>query len=431
MNYERMIRNIEVENCFSFLKPATLSFVVNNKAPSKPPEGNKYEKSIVEGDRISKVVGIYGKNGSGKSNLLEVIKFLKWFILDSFGENPDEDFPLRPFLLQSKPYGSMRIKIEFEIEKKIYRYEVIIDPSLSAVMKECLEILDLNQDNKPARLRFKNLFNRVYDPEKEIYSIRSASDFGLGEGIKDLAKKRQNASLVSAALFTNHKNSQSIKKFWKSVKTKMKRLGMGHPPIDYYIFRSTEFYHKNEQYKSSMIDILVKCDLGLVGLEIEKVEVPNGNSASNKRQEFYMPFGVHKGIEKKEHRLPFPMESNGTQQIYVLLSYLLPVLENGGIAIIDEIETDMHMDILPKLLNFFEDPKTNPKSAQLIFSSHATPLLDSFDKYQVAIVEKSNEGISSVERLDQKSGVRSDVSIYFKYLKGELGGVPNLESFSD
>jgi hypothetical protein len=421
-----MIRYIEMKNCFSFFEETALRFEVNNKAPAS----KKYQQSLIQGERLAKVIGVVGPNGSGKSNLLRVIAFLKWFLLSSFGEKPDGEFPLRPFLLKEGPFEPARIKVEFECDanSKLYRYEVLLTGT--QVISEELSGFDLAQKPEPERKKFKQLFSRVFDPEKEEYTVRSHPDFSLSEGIRDLVKKRHNASLVSAAIFSSHEQSLELKNYWSKVETRIKQFGERSFPIDYHVFESTEFYYKNEDFRLSMEEIMAKCDLGLVGLDIEKIELPQATTPG-KQQEFFMPYGKHSGVGGKIYRLPFPWESGGTHQIYVLLSTLLPVLKSGGLAVIDEMEADLHPELLPALVDLFVSPKTNPKAAQLIFTCHATPLLNILDKYQIVIVEKNGEGISEAWRLDEIEGVRNDDNFYAKYSAGSYGGVPQLGKLSD
>ena len=58
---------------------------------------------------------------------------------------------------------------------------------------------------------------------------------------------------------------------------------------------------------------------------------------------------VHR-MGDKEQKLPFWYESSGTQAAYVLLEKILPALEHGGIVIIDEMEADLHPEMITVML---------------------------------------------------------------------------------
>ncbi|MCW7553187.1 ATP-binding protein [Endozoicomonas gorgoniicola] len=85
-----------------------------------------------------------------------------------------------------------------------------------------------------------------------------------------------------------------------------------------------------------------------------------------------IPWGIHQDGEAS-FKLPFFEESSGTKSAYVLLRTIIPVLENGGIAVLDEIDSDLHLHMLVKLIELFKYPHTNPHNAQLLFSGLARP----------------------------------------------------------
>jgi AAA15 family ATPase/GTPase len=123
--------------------------------------------------------------------------------------------------------------------------------------------------------------------------------------------------------------------------------------------------------------------------------------------------------------LPFFEESSGTQSAFVLLRVILPVLENGGVAIIDEIDNDLHPHMLPHILELFKFEHTNPHQAQIIFTCHTPEVLNILKKHQSYLVEKIDQK-SEAWRLDNVLGLRTDDNLYAKYMAGALSAVPNL-----
>ena len=74
--------------------------------------------------------------------------------------------------------------------------------------------------------------------------------------------------------------------------------------------------------------------------------------------------------------------------LYNMLSFIFPVLERGSICLMDEIEYNLHPNILPAVVSLFTDPETNPKEAQLICTTHMSTLMTDLSKYQIFLVEK-------------------------------------------
>ena len=108
----------------------------------------------------------------------------------------------------------------------------------------------------------------------------------------------------------------------------------------------------------------------------------------------------------------------------MLLSNILPALATGGLAIIDELEADLHPNMLKPIMDLFFSKRSNPKQAQLLCTCHSPEILNIVDKSQVVLVEKDEQCRSEAWRLDTVSGIRTDDNYYAKYLSGAYGAVP-------
>ena len=122
----------------------------------------------------------------------------------------------------------------------------------------------------------------------------------------------------------------------------------------------------------------------------------------------------------------FEEESAGTQRFVEIFPRLHYVLETGSIAIIDEIDTDLHPLLLPELFRWFNDPERNPYGAQLFFTAHNPALLDDLEKEQIFFTEKPSGEPSHVYGARDIKGLRREPSLMKKYLAGELGAVPHV-----
>ena len=58
------------------------------------------------------------------------------------------------------------------------------------------------------------------------------------------------------------------------------------------------------------------------------------------------------------------MESEGTRSMINLFPRLLLVLKRGGVAIIDEVDSNLHPLIVHKLVSLFLDKEVNLHNAQ-------------------------------------------------------------------
>jgi predicted ATPase len=189
------------------------------------------------------------------------------------------------------------------------------------------------------------------------------------------------------------------------------------------IVEATDIFRKNESLRKQMVSLLQDWDFGLSDIVLKETEFREMDSTEVAKH--YMPFGVHTDGEREAERM-FVAESSGTQGAYVLLSHILPALAKGGVAVIDELEADLHPRMLAPIMDLFLSQQTNPKDAQIIFTCHAAEILNLLQKPQIMLVEKDEHSYSEAWRLDSVKGVRKDDNLYAKYMAGAYGAVPQV-----
>lgn len=401
-----IITSIKFQNFFSFKDEAAMNFCVNQKVPQTNHFG-----SCEDGRRFNKVSAIFGANASGKTNIIIVFDFLQWFIVRSFFHSDEGFSKFIAFKTMNKK--SSTFEVEFYIEDILYKFSLKIDKK--RVLSEMLE----SRKNK----RLIKLYSREYISSNNSYKFE-AKNISLEDNF--IEKVRSNASVISTARQYNHPELTKVRNHWADIFKKSKR-----PPFleDSFLFLDfnhiSEFYSENKNYFSQAKDFLKQADLGLSDIRIEPRETGKEDSRGNMEIDFY-PYGIHTSKSKK-FELPFPLESGGTQHLYTMLRFIFPALTKGSVCLIDEIECNLHPNILPAIVNLFTAKETNPKNAQLICTTHMPTLMSDLSKSQIFLVEKNQECESEVYRLDEVEGVRSDDNILKKYLAGSYGGVPDID----
>ena len=89
-----MIRKISIENFYSIKDKQVLDLAVPSNAPDLSCFAVNKEISAT---RIPKVVSIFGANASGKTTVLRVLGFLKWFLTESFNQTSNTEFAINAF----------------------------------------------------------------------------------------------------------------------------------------------------------------------------------------------------------------------------------------------------------------------------------------------------------------------------------------------
>lgn len=403
-----MIHSFSCKNFYSFKELTTLNFEVNSNAPKN--NGYFITKS---GTRLSKVETVIGPNASGKTNLLKVLPFLKWFIVDSFNTKPEDPIAVQSFAFGKAKDQPTELSVVFEIGGKVYTYMFTLDKQ--RILSEELSATGFVNKKKGN----KKLFTRIWNDQTHQYVFEGES-FDLPKGFENLL--RSNASVIGSAFRLNHKGSQEIAKFWQQIETNVVEAGwIGDYLIPNKIpqwFEALIFYSDNEALKKEAEKLLARFDLGLNGIVFEKEKAGNGLTIKNIQ-------AIH-SFNGKEQTLPILYESSGTKQLFIVLKTILQALENGSVAIVDEIDVNLHPEMVMALFDLFIQPETNSNNAQLLLSTHSHMLLSKLDKHQIVLVEKNKNGISEAWRLDEMSEVRSDENYYSKYIAGAYGAVPKI-----
>lgn len=389
-----MLVSFEIENYMSFADRARVDLSVGAAAPEN-------FHFLNEGaSRVAKIAGILGPNAAGKTNLLRALPAIADFIANSFGYRLERPLPFRPhFFEEDIP---VKMQLEFVLPENGRRYRYALEAMGSRVLSESL------------RVKTSKFFSRVFE---RAWSADGYQVVGLGE--RHLPNLRENVSWLSWLAQYNVSEALAIVQYFVRLKSNLEPRG---PRIPSFIssFEAVEFYRSRPELTSKMVAQLNRWDIDIYDIEFKRVEV-DGEDESGP----WMAYSVHKQGDRTA-RLPIHSESSGTVGLFCLLSIVLPVLNEGGIAVIDELESDLHPHMLEALLELFVQPETNPKNAQLLFTSHADWLMNRLHKTQIFLVEKSDGG-SEVFRLSDIKGVQARENFSARYRSGAYGAVPDIE----
>lgn len=398
-----MIHSFSCKNFCSFRDKTTLSFEVDKKAP----KNDSYVQT--KNGRFSKIEVIIGANASGKTNLMKVLPFLKWIIVDSFSDEPNSFIPVDEFIFKKDTNLPTEISAVFEIQNSVYTYFV-------KLTRDRIVLENLFVSSKTTkRVTQKKVFEREWDTQNHTYNFDDRK-YKFPKGTKDLL--RSNSSLIASAVRTNHKLSQDISNNWKKLNTNVTKIGF--VDLNNNLTSALMTYLQDAQLKRDVEKLLNRFDLGVNGIVVDKKRDDSGR----------MQLGGHLThlINGVEYSLPLDNESSGTKRLMVLLKSILRVLRYGGVAILDEIDVNLHPEIVSSVVSLFENKYTNPTNAQILFSTHSHIILNRLDKYQIILTEKKENGKTIAWRLDQNPNVvRSDENFYAKYITGVYGAIPKID----
>jgi energy-coupling factor transporter ATP-binding protein EcfA2 len=396
-----LLLEYSLTNFQSFLNEAT----VRLEMPSTSNFSNWTAEGLDE-QRVSKLLAVVGHNASGKTALLKGLSFIAWFMSESFTQIAvGSGIPVTAhFTSEGQPTV---FRLLFEHEGRVWRYELSCTPE--RVLHEALYV---------KRDRFGYVFIRDFDAKTNSYLTRK-KDFDFS--VSDIQRVRPNASVLSTAIQHESTLATSIvNSLPTQLVTNVNLAGL----IPHYLVLdgALQNFDSNPDDRAAMNELLSRWDFGLHSIEVREIETP---PESGSPQRLHLLEGHHR-IKDRDYPLPFMFESSGTHTAFVMLSRILPVLRTGGVAVIDEFESNLHPNMLEAMLDLFGSPISNPLNAQLIFATHSAYVLNLLQKSQILLVEKNEDGESECFRLDEVEGVRTDENFSAKYLAGAYGGVPRL-----
>ena len=394
-----MLIKLQFSNFYSFADETEVSFELGKK-----PSPSAWDIEVSPDRRLNKVVAVMGANGSGKTNLIRALPFLSQFIRESYQSPPEEDLSYESHALSEK-IEPTKFELTFLHGKEEYLYK--LELTAGVVSHESLH-------RKTSRL-FSYVFTRDLT-EKDTYKVKQK---GFGFDATKARQTRGNASLISAAYSYDVSLTADLAKYFSLHKHNL-TITEQFPKI-FNLMKAGGRFAEEDGLREKMESLMREFDLGIDSVTLEEA-TRQGSFSNNVRM--YMPIATHT-MDGREFKLSFVEESGGTQSAFVLLAKILPVLEYGGVATIDEIDSELHPHMLPRILDLFMFEHTNPHHAQLIFTCHTPEILDLLRKHQIYLTEKVDQK-SEAWRLDEIKGLRADDNLRAKYMAGALGGVPDL-----
>ncbi|MGQ2984094.1 AAA family ATPase [Flavobacterium sp.] len=403
-----MILEFTVGNFLSFKDKKTLSLEAGRIKELKD------NVITVDKYKVLRSATIYGANSSGKSNFIKALDFMVTTIKRSSKLNSTDKLNIQPFLLSTETEDQPSFFEILILEDNIrYRYGFELDND--KIHSEWLYVLLEKSKNE------------------DLYFIRTLEGIGVADAFKEASgledKTRDNALFLP---LTDQFNTEIGKLIMKSISRIHIMSGLEHE--EGIVMTNAIYMFKHADYKSDLENFIRKLDLGFNSFDIDS------DSSKDFKDRLKT---IHKKYDNKGNfisNFEFKMtdhESSGTNKILDLSGYIILALKFGLALVIDELDAKLHPILTQEIIKLFNNPKTNPENAQLIFSTHDTNLLGAnlFRRDQVWFTEKdqyeATDLYSLLEFKEDGKTVRNDRSFEADYIKGRYGAIPYLSNFQE
>lgn len=423
-----MLLRFRVENHRSLRDEVELSFVRPRLKTSVPPDGDWISAT-------TRVAGIYGANASGKSTVVDALRFMRHLVVNSATTMALKGtLPNQPFLLD-EAFVERPSSYSMDFVHEHVRYQYGFQLNEDAILQEWLYDFP--------RTKHRVLFER------------NGKDFSFGRALT--GSPRRHAEVTGPReLFVS-----------KAASNGHPLMAMIHQGFDEYI-TITDFSERSRDWRLNMItegiaageislvDVLTLlrvADIGIADVDIDESEIPDDlrelteilrkhfETKSGKKSTEITPKKAaereamvrralmfrHFGHDEEVY-LPLEAQSTGTLSWLTLALPSIEALRAGGVIVIDELDASLHPQLSHVMLRMFKDSDYNHTGAQLVFTTHDTYLLSPQSDAQLTpeetwFTEKSPEGVTELYPLSDFK-TRPDQNFALRYLDGRYGGIP-------
>lgn len=382
-----------------------------------------YEDKIYKFDglRVLKSAVLYGANGSGKSNFIDAISFVKYLVTNSISNAPGQGIRQSPHKLEGFKKESA-YKIQFVSNKVRYAYGFSLKEML--VVDEFLCYFPNGRQTK--------IF------ERSLEEFSAGSKFrGRLNTCKDVLKP--NRLLLSCA--ANFSTVEEITDAYRFFADELVVFKPGNE--DNWMNYSLYQIYKDKRIKDAVITFMNELGICIKDIEvsIDKKQLESSNLPPFLSDEFKKILLEKKfdAIDAKVVYDSFKInllneESSGVKKLFGMLCPLIDIMANGRVLICDEIEPGLHESLVFGLVKLFAEVNNN-KFSQMIFTTHETGLLnlDVFRRDQIWFTElREDDRSTDLYSLVEIKNVRKEDNFNRAYISGKYGAIPMLNlNFAD
>ena len=406
------------------------------------------ENHIIEKNKykILKFSGMFGANGSGKSNLIFALSIGQTLIGKGINVLINNQYYRGGEDLRDK---NSYFEYELSLNDKLYSYGFEINVYKKEIVSEWL--IDMTKKKE------KIIFER--DLKKNSYKsdIKDNKHSNFSNCLEEMKKNTQNLFLseMTRRLVMAMNNDIFFKDIFSVYKFMMQDTIIIRPST-HKLFDID--YIKN---KEKIIKILKALDINIVDFVTEPDDIKNiksklsDNDYNNLLNDINILSMKYKNLKctlriendlyiiKKQKDNAYDVcslkflhensnnnfgaydESDGTIRILELIDILLT---NDKLFLIDELDSSLHPVLVDGLLKIFLKSKT---TNQLIITTHELKTLD-FDlvrRDEIWFAEKNSKGDSRIYSLEEfKDVARFDRKIDKAYMEGRFGAIANIDT---
>ena len=390
--------NITISNYKSIRDEATLNLALSTIRTLNPPGGTQW------GEYLHRLAGIYGPNGSGKTNILEAFHHMKSAITTLL--------PLGVNALPYRPYDASKptcYSIEFILDDM--RYEYSLSRNADGVAGEHLRV---------ARKRWNTIYSR------DMY--------GAVTGLKALPHVNVNELVLTRASLMG---DPQVKPVRDALTTGVKVFRVGTPSMEDAYLHIAKHLLSRRLDTTALSTLAQVADLGTTSIELRTPQRPARSTqhtlADREAAETSLARALPHLLEFRygEHAAPHTAlsASSGSIMWLALAAAAVDALTSGQVLVVDDLTASLHTELGRIIINWFTSFTVNQTGAQLIFTTNDIALMDIgrgpiHNRERIWFTEKNSPQATTLYQLSDFTGLQSGSNITKNYLEGRFGATP-------
>lgn len=410
-----MFTSIYLDNFYGISSPIEMDFI----SRSRNKEENSSVAKIEDGIYINKIIGIVGGNASGKTSILTAINVIGYILTTPICQFDAEDkFKYIQELIDKDPSSENRklmyeffddvnssIDISFQNQRRknensVFKVEMYILEDKEELSGYYTYNIELNGKKKKIEKEFLGFRKKYKDNIKPIIEITDAKEgqvYYINRYFKNIAdiydsrKEELERKYQYTKTFVNHyiENSANIS---TNVDYNSKKL------------KYIDWYKKSPEVFRTLVRV--------VDPKIKDVMV----DTDNKYEELLF-------ILKDGSKITRSMLSTGTERFLNTIRNVIEIIEKNGILLVDEIEQNLHKDLVGLIIKLFGEMSKN--NSQIIFTTLSPDVFDITNKENKKIFKQDSIFILNSDYDDIKIDKLMDLKIDGERVKGDAS-VANL-----
>ena len=368
---------------------------------------------------------IYGENGVGKTNFIEITRFLGFltanlyyinairYMAEKQNKTLETQNYFKDFINEYKTLGSkenLEIEIVFQNNKDEVGYYVELNEE--EIVKEKItvkdRVIEIEKNEKGIQYNLNGIITEEY---KKEFENKIAQYWG------------KNSFLAIYLLEKGTKNEDYLvknieKTFKKGMDLMINNFLAFTEGYEYFKYKKS-FGIINIEDREELERYVEKLDIIFRSLYRDILKVYADTREENNK--ILYEFKLEKRICDKKIIVPFNLESKGTKKILEILPELIEVMNKEIILFIDEIDESIHDKMVVEILKSI----SNNIKGQLILTTHNTKIMQEKELGKNIYVMIEEDGEKRIEKIkDYETRLHPNLNAEKRYWRGVYGGIP-------